>query len=140
MIHHATSDLFARYPDSDARAAVATHRVADVTVAGTVTDRPSFFVGHKTHALHETFDIITPGGMALRIVDNVSLAPAIGVHPGDAVVVAGQLIPTSGEPIVHDTHHCPGPGWHRGGWIEWHGVRYQGLWRGPHRMPGSGGQ
>ena len=117
-------DVFARYPDDTARAAVAAHRIADVAIAGTVADEPTFFVGRHTHARHETFDIITPHGLKLRIVDNVALAPSIPVHTGDDIVVAGQLIPTRSGAIVHDTHHCPGPGWHRGGWIEWNGRRY----------------
>jgi hypothetical protein len=117
-------DIFARYPDSQACAAVAAHRVADVAVAGTVADEPTFFVGRRTHARHETFDIITPHGLKLRIVDNVALAPPLPVHSGDNIVVAGQLIPAPGGALVHDTHHCPGPGWHRGGWIEWGGRRY----------------
>ena len=116
--------IFARYPDDASRAAVAAHRVADVVVAGTVEDEPTFFVGRRTHAPHEAFDIVTPHGLKLRIVDNVKLAPAIGVHAGDTIAVAGQLIPARGEAIIHDTHHCPGPGWHRGGWIEWKGRRY----------------
>lgn len=124
MLTAETSDVFTRYPDSDACSAVAAHRVADVTVAGTVADEPTFFVGRHTHARHETFDIVTPHGLKLRVVDNVALAPSIPVHTGDNIVVAGQLIPTRDGAIVHDTHHCPGPGWHRGGWIEWGGRRY----------------
>ncbi|HEY5095082.1 MAG TPA: DUF3465 domain-containing protein [Candidatus Eremiobacteraceae bacterium] len=118
------SDVFTRYPDSGACAAVAAHRIADVAVAGTVADEPTFFVGRRTHALHETFDIVTPHGLKLRVVDNVALAPEIPVHAGDNIVVAGQLIPARAGAIVHDTHHWPGPGWHRGGWIEWNGRRY----------------
>jgi hypothetical protein len=124
MFLQSTSDVFAQYPDNAARAAVASRHVADVAVAGTVIDEPTFFIGRRTHAPHETFDVVTPNGLRLRIVDNVSLAPRIPVHTGDDVVVAGQLIPTSDGAIVHDTHHCPGPGWHRGGWIEWRGKRY----------------
>jgi hypothetical protein len=117
-------DIFARYSDNQACAAVAAQRVADVVVAGTVADEPTFFIGRQTHARHETFDIVTEHGLHLRVVDNVSLAPPVAVHEGDDLVVAGQLIPTRGGAIVHDTHHCPGPGWHRGGWIEWNGKRY----------------
>jgi hypothetical protein len=120
----APDDIFARYSDDQAFAAVAAHRVADVAVAGTVADEPTFFMGTRTHARHETFDIITPHGLHLRVVDNVSLAPPVPVHTGDTIVVAGQLIPTNRGAIVHDTHHCPGPGWHRGGWINWGGRRY----------------
>ncbi len=113
-----------QYSDAATLAAIAAHRVTDVAVSGTVADRPTFFTGRHVHARHETFDIITEHGLELRIVDNVSLAPAIAVQPGDSVVVQGQLIPKDGESIIHDTHHCPGPGWHRGGWIEWRGQRY----------------
>ena len=116
--------IFARYPDNKACAAVAAQRVADIVVAGTVADEPTFFVGRHTHAPHETFDIVTPHGLQVRVVDNVSLAPPVPVHTGDNIVVAGQLIPTARGAIVHDTHHCPGPGWHRAGWIEWNGRRY----------------
>jgi hypothetical protein len=119
-----TPDIFDQYPDGQALAAVSAQRVADVAVAGTVTDEPTFFMGKRTHARHETFDIITPHGLHLRVIDNVSLAPPVPVHSGDTIVVAGQLIPTRRGAIVHDTHHCPGPGWHRGGWIEWDGRRY----------------
>ena len=124
MFLQSPSDVFGRYPDNAARKAVATRHVADVAVAGTVIDEPAFFIGRTTHAAHETFDIVTPHGLRLRVVDNVSLAPRIPVHAGDDIVVAGQLIPTHAGAIIHDTHHCPGPGWHRGGWIEWRGRRY----------------
>jgi hypothetical protein len=124
MIACPLPNIFERFPDNQARAAVAARRVADVAVAGTVEDEPTFFVGRHTHARHETFDIVTPHGLHLRVVDNVSLAPPVPVHAGDTIVVAGQLIPTSQGAIVHDTHHCPGPGWHRGGYIEWNGKRY----------------
>jgi hypothetical protein len=124
MTASAPDDIFARFPDNQACAAVAAHRVADVAVAGTVADEPMFFMGTRTHAQHETFDIITAHGLHLRVVDNVSLAPPVPLHTGDTIVVAGQLIPTNRGAIVHDTHHCPGPGWHRGGWIEWGGRRY----------------
>ena len=112
------------YSDAAAFAAIAAHRITDVAVAGRVTDAPIFFTGRHTHARHESFDIVTEHGLELKIVDNVSLAPAIPVLPGDSIIVSGQLIPKPGESIIHDTHHCPGPGWHRGGWIEWHGRRY----------------
>jgi len=120
----ALPDIFNRFPDTQACDAVASRHVADVAVAGTVADEPTFFVGKYTRAPHETFDIVTAHGLHLRVVDNVSLAPPVPVHAGDTVVVAGQLIPTSRGAIVHDTHHCPGPGWHRGGFIEWNGKRY----------------
>ena len=117
--------LFARYPDSSAIAAVARHHVADVAVAGTVQSEPSYFVGRRTHALHEEFSLVTEHGLRIDVVDNVALAPALPLHVGDIVAVAGQLIPRKSGALVHDTHHQPGAGWHRGGWIEWHGKRYE---------------
>ena len=105
-------------------AAERTHRICDVAVAGTVTNEPTFFEGRRTHAAHEEFSIVTQHGARLDIIDNVDLAPQIPVEPGDVVVVKGQLIPKPGGGVVHDTHHRAGPGFHRGGWIEWRGVRF----------------
>jgi hypothetical protein len=123
MIDHPLA-ILPDYSDAAALAAVAAHRVTDVAVEGSVIDQPTFFTGRHTHACHETFDIVTEHGLTLRVIDNVLLAPAIPVNVGDTVVVQGQLVPKAGESIIHDTHHCPGPGWHRGGWIEWRGHRY----------------
>ena len=127
MIDPENSPLFARYPDADVLAAAAAHRVADVVVAGAVTEEPHIFFGRHTHAWHERFSIVTEHGLRLEIVDNVSLAPRVPVEPGDVVAVAGQFIPKHGGGLIHDTHHCPGPGWHRGGWIEWHDQRFENL-------------
>jgi hypothetical protein len=117
--------LFSRFPDADVLSAAAEHRVADVTVAGTVTGPPRFFLGRRTHAWHESFTIETEHGLRLEIVDNIDLAPRIAVSAGDVVAVAGQFIPRRGGGLIHDTHHSPGRGWHRGGWIEWHDHRYE---------------
>jgi len=117
--------LFARFPDDAVVAAAADHRVADVVVAGTVVSEPTFFRGRRTHALHESFALVTQHGLRLEIVDNVDLAPRVPVHEGDVVAVAGQFVPKDGGGIIHDTHHSPGPGWHRGGWVEWHDQRYE---------------
>lgn len=122
------SAVFARYPDDRVADAVAQHRTADVAVAGTVVSEPTFFLGTHTHAEHESFGIVTEHGLRIDVIDNVDLAPRIPVHEGDVVVVAGQFIPDGkggGAGIIHDTHHSPGPGWHRGGWIEWHGHRFE---------------
>ena len=121
----ARSDLFSRYPDADLVAATAAHRVTDVTVAGTVTQAPRFFFGRRSQAWHESFTIVTEHGVRLEVVDNVSLAPRVPVAPGDIVAVAGQFIPSRHGGLIHDTHHCPGPGWHQGGWIEWHDHRFE---------------
>lgn len=122
------ADLFARYPDDRVIDAATQRHVADVVVAGTVVDEPSFFLGTRTHAVHEQFGIVTEHGLRLEIIDNVDLAPRVPLHAGDVVAVAGQFIPDGkGAGIIHDTHHSPGPGWHRGGWIEWHGDRFESL-------------
>ncbi|MBC5827264.1 MAG: DUF3465 domain-containing protein [Candidatus Eremiobacteraeota bacterium] len=119
------SDVFGSYDDASARAASAQHRTADVEVSGMVTADPTFFFGRRTRAWHEEFPLVTQHGLHLDVIDNVDLAPRIPLHAGDTVAVKGQLIPTGNGAIVHDTHHCTGPGWHSGGWIEWHGRRYQ---------------
>jgi len=119
--------LFSRYPDTDVLAAHADHRVADVTVAGTVSSAPRYFFGRQTHAWHESFSIVTEHGLDVQVVDNVDLAPRVPVSPGDVVAVSGQYIPVRGGGLIQDTHHCPGPGWHRGGWIEWHDQRFESM-------------
>jgi Protein of unknown function (DUF3465) len=119
------ASLFSRYPDDDVLAAAAQRRVTDVEVAGTVAAPPHIFFGRRTHAWHETFPIVTEHGLRIDVVDNIDLAPKIPVEAGDVVVVAGQFIPRKGGGLIHDTHHCPGRGWHRGGWIEWHGRRFE---------------
>lgn len=119
------AELYTRYSDAAVLAAAAAHHRADVAVAGTVQGPPKFFVGARTHAWHEAFDIVTEHGMHLRVIDNVDLAPRLPVGAGDTIAVKGQFVPTHHGGLIHDTHHCPGRGWHEGGWIEWRGVRYQ---------------
>ncbi|HXW77732.1 MAG TPA: DUF3465 domain-containing protein [Candidatus Eremiobacteraceae bacterium] len=119
--------LFAQYPDDALLEAAAENRKADVIVAGTVAGEPTFFFGRSTHAWHERFPIVTEHGMRVDVIDNVSLAPRVPVQPGDVIAVAGQFVPTRNGPIIHDTHHSPGPGWHRDGWVEWHGQRFEPI-------------
>jgi len=117
---------FERFPDAGVAQAAADKLVRDVVVAGTVADEPRYFIGRRTHALHETFPIVTEHGLRIDVIDNVDLAPCVPLHAGDVVAVAGQFVPDGkGSGIIHDTHHSPGPGWHRGGWIEWHGERFE---------------
>lgn len=116
--------LFAKYPDDQLQAALHDRHAADVVVAGTVARRPDFFYGRRTHAWHEEFPISTEHGVRVEVVDNVDLAPKLPVEPGDVIVVKGRFIPTPAGGVIHDTHHCPGPGYHQGGWIQWHGTRY----------------
>ena len=121
------TSLLRRYPDAGVLAATQDERRSDVTVAGTVSSAPTYFFGRRTHAWHERFTIVTEHGLRLEIVDNVDLAPRVPVRPGDVVAVSGQFIPGRHGGLIHDTHHCPGPGWHRGGWVEWHGRRFEAL-------------
>jgi len=128
MIAIDSGPLFDRYPDDAVARAAAEHRVEDVVVAGTVADEPRYFIGRRTHALHETFPIVTEHGLRIDVIDNVDLAPRVPLHAGDVIAVAGQFVPDGkGSGIIHDTHHSPGAGWHRGGWIEWHGHRFENL-------------
>lgn len=121
------SSIFSRYPDQDVLDAAKAHRVSDVVVSGTVVGTPKYFFGRRTHAWHETFPIETEHGLRLKVIDNVDLAPRVPVVVGDVVVVAGQFVPKHNGGIVHDTHHSPGPGWHRGGWVQWHGQRFEEI-------------
>lgn len=128
MVSISPSGLFDRYSDTDVAQAATDGLVRDVIVAGTVEKDPHYFVGTRTHALHETFPIVTEHGLRIDVIDNVDLAPRVPLHAGDIIAVAGQFIPDGkGSGIIHDTHHSPGPGWHRGGWIEWHGHRFEAL-------------
>ena len=103
--------------------AVAAARCAEVTFAATVSSNPRFFMGSRTHCLHETFKVATPSG-SLEIVDNVSLAPKVPVLPGDTIEVRGEYIPRSQHgPLVHWTHHDP-TGRHEDGFIRFRGQVY----------------
>lgn len=95
-----------------------------VRTSGTVTTRPIFFSSRHTHRVHEQFDIRADDGSALRIVDNVTIAPRVPVQPGDRVTVQGDLVDRSAKvPIVHWTHHDPGHR-HADGFIELGGRVY----------------
>lgn len=92
-----------------------------VDLAATVTSRPTFFVGTRTHAHHEEFRAQTATG-PIDVIDNVDLAPQVPVQPGDRIEVRGEMVHDPGkDPIVHWTHHDPAHR-HPDGFI-----RYQGL-------------
>jgi hypothetical protein len=79
-----------------------------VRYSGTVTTEPSFFSSRRSHNTHEQFDVRADDGATFRVVDNVSIAPRVAVHPGDRVTVQGDLIrPHGSPPIVHWTHRDP---------------------------------
>lgn len=105
-------------------AALAGHLPAEVSFEATVISAPRYFVGSNTHACHETFDVRTDDGSALAVVDNVDLAPAVTVAPGDRIAVRGELVHDRDRtPVVHWTHHDPA-GVHPDGWIDFGGRRY----------------
>jgi hypothetical protein len=96
---------------------------APVRFQATVTSAPRFFYGHRSHAEHESFAVRSAAG-PVEVVDNVSLAPAVGVRRGDRVEVCGEMVHDPGRiPIVHWTHHDPS-GRRAGGFIRWDGRIY----------------
>ena len=96
----------------------------EVRFDATVTSRPQFFGGRRSHAQHEAFWVRRDDGRTFEVVDNVDIAPRVPVNPGDRVTVQGELAtnPRFG-PVVHWTHHDP-RGRHLGGFIEWNGRLY----------------
>jgi hypothetical protein len=107
----------------DFAAAYAGTRPAEVDFSATVTSRARFFYGSRTHCEHEAFNIRTPQGPA-EVVDNVAIAPAVPVQPGDRVDVRGEMVHDPGHvPIVHWTHHDP-QGEHADGFIRLRGQLY----------------
>jgi hypothetical protein len=81
----------------------------EVRYTGTVTTPPIFFTSRHSHRTHEQFDVRADDGSGFRVVDNVSIAPRVPVHPGDRVTVQGVLIHDGARrPLVHWTHHDPG--------------------------------
>jgi len=106
------------------RAGLALGVPGEVRFGATVTGPPHFFYGHRSHSVHESFGVRSDDGISLNVIDNVSVAPRIGVSPGDRVVVQGELIPSGKRgPLVHWTHHDPS-GRHVDGFIEWNGRAY----------------
>lgn len=94
-----------------------------VDLVATVTSRPTYFIGTHTHARHEEFTAQTAGG-PIDVIDNVDLAPAVPVQPGDRIEVRGEMVHDPGrEPIVHWTHHDPAHR-HPDGFIRYRGLVY----------------
>ena len=68
----------------------------EVRYSGTVTTEPRFFTSRHSHREHEQFDARASDGSTFRVVDNVTIAPRVPVHPGDRVTVQGELIHPGG--------------------------------------------
>lgn len=100
----------------DFSAAYGAQRPAEVTFAAKVTTPPTYIYNAHTQREHEKFDAQTSAG-PVKIVDNVSIAPAVPVVPGDTVDVRGEMVHDPGQmPIIHWTHHDP-TGRHEPGFI-----------------------
>lgn len=84
---------------------------AEVTFDGSVAADP------VESGDHERFRVKVPTGDVIEVDHNTSLAQAVPLHAGDAVVVHGELYIDPGPRYgVHCTHAhtssgCPNPGW-----------------------------
>ena len=84
---------------------------AEVTFDATVLADPVESGGH------ERFDVKAATGEMLEVDHNTSLAPSVPIHPGDGIIIHGQLYIDPGPRFgVHCTHAhtssgCPSPGW-----------------------------
>lgn len=87
--------------------AVAAGRRTEVTFGGEVTSAPRFV--RSASGLHELFGVRSDDGVAVKIADNVSLAPRCPVRPGDRVEIRGEYdrAYADGAPLVHWTHRDP---------------------------------
>jgi hypothetical protein len=91
----------------DFAAAYAGKAPAWVDFTATVTSRPHFFYGTRSHAMHEAFDASSSAG-DIEVVDNVSIAPRCPVQTGDRIEIRGEMVHDPGRPpVVHWTHHDP---------------------------------
>lgn len=106
--------------DAALHAAIAgDHRGTEVTFDGTLTDSPVDSGGH------ERFHVRAGSGDLLEVDHNVTLAPEVPAHQGDAVVIHGQLYIDPGRVGVHCTHAHTTSGCPEGGWIKFNGTTYQ---------------
>lgn len=107
----------------DIRAAYRARSAAEILFPATVATSPHFFVGRRTHAMHEAFVANTAAG-PVEIVDNVAIAPRVPVSAGEAIVVKGEMVHDPGRiPVVHWTHHDPSHR-HEDGFIRFRGRVY----------------
>jgi hypothetical protein len=85
---------------------------AEVTFVGSVTGEPTTSSGHE-HIL-----VRDQPGDVLELDYNLSLGRAVPVHPGDSVVVHGQLYVDPGKVGVHCLHAQTSRGCPEAGWIQ----------------------
>jgi hypothetical protein len=85
---------------------------AEVTFDATVLDNPVESGGH------ERFHVKATTSEVLEVDHNTSLAAYVPVHPGDRVVIHGELYIDPGPTIgVHCTHATTSSGCPNSGWI-----------------------
>ncbi len=74
---------------------------------------------------HQKFIIKQSSGRTLLITHNIDLAPKIyTLKKGGLIKFCGEYESNSKGGVVHWTHHDP-KGWHKAGWLEYKGKRYE---------------
>ena len=93
---------------------------AEVTFDATVLDNPVESGGH------ERFHVKATTSEVLEVDHNTSLAAYVPVHPGDHVVIHGELYVDPGPRIgVHCTHATTSSGCPNSGWIMFGSTYYE---------------
>ena len=93
---------------------------AEVTFDATVISDPVDSGGH------ERFEVRTTTGELLEVDHNTSLAQAVPVRKGDAVIIHGRLYIDPGPRYgVHCTHATTSSGCPNPGWIEYNSNYYE---------------
>ena len=91
---------------------------SEVTFVGRVTGEPTTASGHE-HIL-----VRDQPGDTLELDYNLSLGRPVPVHPGDSIVVHGQLYIDPGRVGVHCLHARTSRGCPEAGWIQFAGATY----------------
>lgn len=74
---------------------------------------------------HQRFILELESGRTLLVAHNIDVAPRIdGLRTGELVSFFGEYEWNDRGGVIHWTHHDP-RSQHIGGWIEYHGKRYQ---------------
>jgi hypothetical protein len=104
------------------RAVAAQARGLPLQVSGVVE---RILADDRNGSPHQRFIIRTSSAITLLIAHNLDLAPRLeGLAPGEAVRVVGDYEWNERGGVMHWTHDDPA-GYHRAGYVEWRGRRYQ---------------
>jgi hypothetical protein len=116
----ACGDATAQPDNAALSSAMAAAHTAEVTVQGHVAG----LLGDSNGSAgpHQRFRLDVGGGVVVEVDHNLSLAPRVPLHTGDAVTVHGEFAPDPGHPVIHYTHHATGR--HEAGWIMLAGQTY----------------